>query len=239
MLENTGTREALRLMDELKVQSPGFDYWLAKDKAGKSTGIMYMTAQTRCHACWYGTVLCLDAQKRQFNSSGWPYIAPVMKDNEMKVAVAAESIVMEETHKFYIWIIQSMVDSKPCVLLSNIKIIFADQQITPTVLWDLGIEATCTLQGDFYPYSMRYGLNNFILLSTPSSEIPQCYAVIQYNRGMGKQLLLCSSLAAQSTPRSLSALNAIYNNPTKYAGFYLRSTEGNLHMNGDVSAEHS
>jgi hypothetical protein len=37
--------------------------------------------------------------------SGWPYISPVIKDNELKVVVAAESIVTKETHAFYIWII--------------------------------------------------------------------------------------------------------------------------------------
>jgi hypothetical protein len=52
--------------------------------------------------------LCLDAQKRQYNSSGWPYIAPVVKDSEMKVAVAAKSIVTKETQEYYIWILQSM-----------------------------------------------------------------------------------------------------------------------------------
>ncbi len=85
------------------------------------------------------------AQKRQYNSSGWPYIAPVVKDNEMKVAVAAESIVTEETHEFYIWILQSMTSIEPRFQLSNIRLVFADQKITPTVLHDLGIEDTCTL----------------------------------------------------------------------------------------------
>ena len=63
----------------------------------------------------------------------------------MKVAVAAESIVTEETHGFYIWLICSMVEIERHFLLSNIKIIFADQKITPTVLHDLGIEHSCTL----------------------------------------------------------------------------------------------
>jgi hypothetical protein len=138
-------------MDELKVQSPGFDYCIAKDDSGWPIGIMYMTSQMRYHARRYGNVLCLDAQKRQFNSSGWPYIAHVVKDNEMKVDVAAESIVMEETlHEFYLWILWSMVAIEPHFKLSNIQIIFADQKITPTILQDLGIEGSCTLWGDFY-----------------------------------------------------------------------------------------
>ena len=100
-------------MDDLKISSPGFDYRVKKDTDGRPTGLMYMTAQMRYHARRYGTVLCLDAQKRQYNSSGWPYIAPVVKDNEMKVAVASESIVTKETHEFYIWSLQSMTSIEP------------------------------------------------------------------------------------------------------------------------------
>ncbi len=95
MQEDGGTWEALGLMDELKITSPGFDYRIKKDPEGRPTGLMYMTAQMRTHACRYGSVLCLDAQNRQYNSSGWPYIVPCVKDNEMKVAVAADSIVPE------------------------------------------------------------------------------------------------------------------------------------------------
>ncbi len=128
----------------------GGHHRIMKDEEGRPIGLMYMTAQMRYHARRYGTVICLDAQKRQYNSSGWPYIAPVVKDNEMKVAVAAESIVTEETHEFYIWILQSMTSIEPRFQLSDIWLVFADQKITPTVLHDLGIEETCTLRGDFY-----------------------------------------------------------------------------------------
>jgi hypothetical protein len=37
----------------------------------------------------------------KYNSSGWKYIiAPEVKDNEMKAAAVANSIVTEETHEF-------------------------------------------------------------------------------------------------------------------------------------------
>jgi hypothetical protein len=47
----------------------------------------------------------------------------------------------------------------------------------------------------------------------------------------------CASELLCTKPKQMSALNAIYGNPEKYGGFYLRSLEGNLKMNGDVSAE--
>jgi hypothetical protein len=108
---------------------------------------MYMTAQMRTHARQFGTVLCLDGcvevAVQQF--SGWPYIAPSMKDNEMKVAVASESIVTEKTHEYYVGTLQCMSEIEPHFQFSNVHIIFADQKITPNVLHDLEIEGTCTL----------------------------------------------------------------------------------------------
>jgi hypothetical protein len=47
----------------------------------------------------------------------------------------------------------------------------------------------------------------------------------------------CAAELVQSTQQKLSALNAIYENHNKYAGFYLCSIEGNLCRNGDVSVE--
>jgi hypothetical protein len=63
MGEDPATWEALTLMDNLKVSSPGFDYCVKKDGDGRPTGLVYMTAQMRYHARHYGTVLCLDAQR--------------------------------------------------------------------------------------------------------------------------------------------------------------------------------
>jgi hypothetical protein len=111
---------------------------------------MLMSAQMRYHAHHYGSVVCLDAKKCQYNSSGWPYISPVVKDNKMKVAVISISIVTEETHEFYIWILQCMVAIEPCFELANIWIIFADQKLTPTILEELRIQSICILCGDFY-----------------------------------------------------------------------------------------
>jgi hypothetical protein len=68
----------------------------------------------------------------------------------MKVAVAAESIVTEETHEFYVWILKSMAEIEPRFQLANTRIVFADQKLTDAILQELGITTTCTLRGDFY-----------------------------------------------------------------------------------------
>jgi hypothetical protein len=50
MQEDPGTSEALGFMDQLEINSPGFDYCIKKDQEGRPTGLMYMTAQMRTHA---------------------------------------------------------------------------------------------------------------------------------------------------------------------------------------------
>ncbi len=237
MQEDAGTWEALGLMDQLKVSSPGFDYRIKKDLSGLPTGLMYMTAQMRTHARRYGSVLCLDAQKRQYNSSGWPYIAPVVKDNEMKVAVAAESIVTEETHEYYVWILQCMVEIEPRFQLCNVRIIFADQKITPTVLQELGIESTCTLRGDFYHLLHEVWPNHFHSSVYPQIQKFLRSMLLSSNLTEWDSAYVCASKILIEKPLMLSALNDIYGDPEKYGGFYLRGIEGNLMMNGDVSAE--
>jgi hypothetical protein len=49
----------------------------------------------------------------------------------------------------------------------------------------------------------------------------------------------CANELLSTKPKQLSALGAIYGNPEKYAGYHLRSLEGNLQMSGDVFAEHN
>ena len=237
MAEDSGTWEAITLMDDLKVAAPGFDYRIMKDEEGRPIGLMYMTAQMRYHARRYGSVVCLDAQKRQYNSSGWPYIAPVVKDNEMKVAVAAESIVTEETHGFYIWILQSMAAIEPRFQLSKIRIIFADQKITPTVLQDLGIEDSCILRGDFYHLLNEVWPSHFHSSIYPTIKKFLGTMLLSKTVEEWENAYSCASEVLVSRPRMKSALDEIYNATEQYAGFFLRSIEGNLMMNGDVSAE--
>jgi hypothetical protein len=150
--------------------------------------------------------LCLDTQKQQYNSSGWPYIAPCVKDNEMKGSVAAESIVKEENHKYYVWILRCMVEIEPWFQLCNVGIIFADQKITPTVLQDLGIESTCTLRGDFYHILHEVWPNHF-----HSSVYPQIqkFLLLSSNEVEWESAYSCASELLRTKPKKMSALNAI------------------------------
>ncbi len=69
---------------------------------------MYMTPRMRYNLVRYGNIMSLDSQKRQYNRHGWPYIGPVIKTNENKVAVTCEAIVTSENVDTNVWVLKSM-----------------------------------------------------------------------------------------------------------------------------------
>ena len=98
----------------------------------------------------FGEQIFLDAQKRQFNSFRWPYIGPVVLDNEKKIRPIIESLVIQESTEFYIWILQQIQVMEGRFSLSNVKMIFGDKLVSPEILKGLGIDNTCLLHGDYY-----------------------------------------------------------------------------------------
>jgi hypothetical protein len=230
---------ALKFLDELKSTLPGFDYRMQRSIDGFPIGIVWMTPEMKKNICRYGQVLFLDGQKRQYNKMNWPYIGPALKDNEMKVCLGAESIVVEESLKSYKWVLESMCEMEPLFDLSSIKIIFGDQLITHGLLVSLGIRDTCLLRPDFYhltnevwPKSENFGqvlyprIKNFMetmLKSTTETEYTNAYeaalAVVRYE------------------PSKRSYLESIYNDHEYYGGFFLLHTSGNLGLLGSCPAE--
>jgi hypothetical protein len=87
MQESASTWVALRYLDETKSRVPGFDYRVHYDTDGCPNGIVWMTPDMKMNLLQYGKVIFLDAQKRQYNKSNWPYIGPALKDCEMKVCL--------------------------------------------------------------------------------------------------------------------------------------------------------
>ena len=67
-----------------------------------------MTNSMRQSLLRYVHVLFLGAQKRQMNKMGWPYIGPVVMNNEFHVHTCCEAIVISEDIDTHLWIIQSM-----------------------------------------------------------------------------------------------------------------------------------
>jgi hypothetical protein len=236
MQEGNGTWDALLYLDQMKKQNPGFDYRVKYDGFGRPEGLCWMLPEMRCDLLRFGNCLFLDSQKRQYNTQGWPYIGPVVKDSEMKVRCVAESIIVEESHRMYVWVTEMLAEMEPRFKLASIKLIFGDQALTDQILVDLGIHDTCTLRGDYhhlinevwphtfgtYLYSQIRGDLDRMLLGT-EEEWKNSYH-------SAKRLLLHDA-------EKYSALEAIYKKPSHFAGWFLRNIEGNLFVNGSVPAE--
>jgi hypothetical protein len=75
----------------------------------------------------------LDAQQRQFNTSGFPYILPCMVDSEDTLRQGCECLCLTESNDFYDWILQTMQKLEPRFNPSRIRIIFTDNKVTDTL----------------------------------------------------------------------------------------------------------
>jgi hypothetical protein len=62
---------------------------------------MWMFPHQRCNLLQFGHALFLDGQKWQYNTYGWLYIGPEVKDAEMMVQTCAKSICIEECNQIY------------------------------------------------------------------------------------------------------------------------------------------
>jgi hypothetical protein len=136
---------AVSFLRKMKASTPGFDYRVKYDEKGIPEGIMYMTPRMRQDLIRYSDLLFLDAQARQFNSSGFPYISPCVTDNENKVAQVAEAIIIEEETDVYVWVTKMMAEIESRFHLNSICLIYGDGKIVQSLLTQLGIESTCTL----------------------------------------------------------------------------------------------
>ena len=150
MESDTSTWTAIAFLKELKVTMDGFDYRVLYNKKGVPIAIMYMTPGMRYNLLRYGDIMFLDSQKRQYNSSGWPYIGPVIKNSENKLGVTAEGIVTFEDIDMYTWMFKAMMSIEPRWNISTLKVIYADGFLTQKLLRNLKIEDTCILHGDYF-----------------------------------------------------------------------------------------
>jgi hypothetical protein len=107
-----------------------------------------MSPRIRQDLIRYSDILFLDAQARQYNSSGFPYISPCVTDNENKVAQVAEAIVIKEVTAVYAWVIEMEEGIELRFYKSSIRIFFGDGKIVQSLLESLDIQPTCILRGD-------------------------------------------------------------------------------------------
>jgi hypothetical protein len=136
----------------------------------------------------------------------------------------------------YVWIVRMLADMEPRYNLSFLDLIFGDQGLTQKILVDLDIATTCVLRCDYYhqlhevwPHTfgthlfkkIRGQLERMLLGTKEEWELSYSSA---------KTFLLDDA-------KKFSALEGIYKNSSYFAGWFLKTIEGNLFLHGSVPAK--
>eukprot|EP00957_Ditylum_brightwellii_P044767 3395457-Ditylum_brightwellii.AAC.1 len=72
----------IRFLEVVTEKNPNMLYRIKHSKEGKPEAILWMLPEMREDLVFFGDILFLDAQKRDYNEPGWPYIGPCIRDNE-------------------------------------------------------------------------------------------------------------------------------------------------------------
>jgi hypothetical protein len=239
MQANDDTWIAEDFLKKAKEALHGFDYRIWRDDRGRPTGLMWMTPEMRRNAARYSSVVCLDAQKRQMNSSGWPYIAPVVKDSEFKVAEMCAAIVLEESTAAYCWTLNAAAQIEPEFKLEEVKIFFGDEGVHDAIAVELGISDTVIIHGDHYHLFNQVWPNHFS--ASIWTEVKPFLGNMFFSsckETFMKEYVKARNLPGiRENPKHLDFLKKVYSNPKRYAGYIRRGVEGHMEMLGSSSSE--
>ena len=119
------------------------------------------------------------------------------------------------------------------------QIIFADNFITDELISSLGIEDTCPLRCDKYhllhevwPSSSSFGEMYLASIKVYLVAMLDSRTKDQWDNAYNRALKVL-----QNNPRKAKKLQDIYNRPSYYSGYYLRSIKGNMRYQGSTPAE--
>jgi hypothetical protein len=237
MQDDGTTWEAIAYLRTLTNEVVGFGYRVKYDSIGRPEAICWMLPHMRTNLLRYGNVLFLDSMKKEYNKLAWPYIGPTVKDGEMKIRQVAECIAIEEKLDIYQFVIESLTSIESRWGIEELRIIFADQFLTQTLVENLGIVDTCTLRCDYHHvvnevWPLEFGISVWKDLKPYLTRMLKSRTKEEYK--------LSFDIAMETVledPRQQSYIEKIFNNPQYYAGYHLRQMNGNLKMMGSAPAE--
>ena len=239
MQESSSTWTCIDFLQKQSDENNGFVFKVKFSDKGHPQAVLWMTRKMHHDLIRFSDVLYLDAQQRQFNTAGWPYISLCMTNEERNVSQAAKCLCTKECLGNYAWILKTMSQLEPSFSLDSVKFICADQKITPHLLCMLSIEETCILHGnswhllnEVWPKPHNFG-DRFHEVKHFLKSMLQCRTQNKWDAAyQGAWLLLANS------PMRVDKLDIIPSNPKYCAGYYLTSiAEGSIRKQGDTPAE--
>ena len=136
--------EAEALLRKLKETDPKFDYRIMYDnQTGRPIGLVYTTKIMRDAFVRFGRIISLDAMLRQYNSLHWPYIGPVILDEEWQIVPVCEMLVISESHAAYAFAMNFLFELEP-QMKSQVHVLFSDCGLTDNFLDLIGLSRETT-----------------------------------------------------------------------------------------------
>ena len=218
--------KAQRYCEAMKKSIPGYDYRIHVDqRIDEPDAILWVTPAMRMVLRRYPEILSLDMQKRQYNILNWPYCSLVFHSGHGKGLSGCECIVCEESHKMYKWIIETCADIEPSFQPQKIKMIYADNLITKELLVDLGIHRTCQLHCDYH-HQQRIVWPK--LFGSYFNKISDDLEKILRSDTENEFVTACNNakLTLYRNQNLVQELDKIQKNPSYYAGYILKQTDG-------------
>lgn len=226
-------------LEKIKKDNQFFDYRIWYDQeTGAPQGVVWMTKSMKEKWVRFGSTISLDAMKRQLNSLHWPYIAPVVQDQELRVCVIAESLMIEESYASYAFVLQSIFEMEPKRNRSTVGIIFADCIISKNFLADVGMEETSHVIWDSFHLTSKVwpeALGEHVYVQV--SEFLRNMVYAKTEEEYKKAFEAIDFRLSQNHPAALEYINGFYQQPETFAQYYVRSLPDNLGKSSSQGAE--
>jgi hypothetical protein len=232
-------------LQKLHDADPSFTFRIAHASDGSVCGYVWQTATMRADWEDYGSVIFLDAMKRQLNSIYWPYIGPCILDGYRKVAVVCESICIAEKIMAYAWIMRMLASMGPRRQLSRVSVIYGDGIFAgDSLLKILEIENTCKLCQDTYHLTSAtngawpkfFGTHHWPRFSEDFSALVYSYTEEEY---MTKYERLKGRLASE--PKGVAWIEyletSVHGHRHQFVRAYVQEYWFNLEKEGSSTAE--
>ena len=98
----------------------------------------------------FGDMVFLNSMKHKQNSVKWPYIGPVIVDEDDRIGVIAESITSSERIEAYVWIMEQVLQWTPTRQHESINMIYGDGILSLSLLERLHISNSCNFSYDIH-----------------------------------------------------------------------------------------
>ena len=239
LMTKTGNlADVMHLFGEMQSSNPTFKFSVKRAPGGSPEAICWCTAEMRRDLLRFSDMLYIDMRKTCVNDVGWNYFGPTVLDENLKVRVVAECLCCTEDLGMYAWGLSNLEVFEPLYSLKLTRFMFADNLVTDNLLRQLNILETCTLRGDFWHLTKEVWPKLFGGKLWTNRQLGS--RITKMVKGSREDWNKCYEEAKNiviGNQEQFENLRDIYNNPNKYANWWLREHRCTLGRLGSTPAE--